>query len=749
MFFKKKIYIIISLLTIVGLLFLPYYIFDSKLFIGGDDTRLLYIFPWEWIKNIAFYSWFHFSAVGTNNPNQTLLPFLLLWSVINLFITNKVVLDYLAFSLPLILGFIFFQKLIYEFIETDKDRYRFIFYVGSLIYILSPIIAFNQLSIFLYSDWLIGLFPILFYYYIRYLKTGNFTYAFINMLWCVALSFAISTLPWFLGLLLPVGFGLLVYIPYASSRETYLFLKRSIIFFGIFLLSQSFWVLSFVMNIFFVQKSSFLGNVLSQQTKDTFTPTVLSTASGNIFYPLINLFHRQISIDFTWPLRDIFFSFYDKTTVTDIVFVIIFFIAIFNSKKYLKEREREYYLLTLIAFLFSLFLFTVNIGPLKNVFLLMGKIPGFVMFRNFYDKFALGYTFLYGVIITLSLIITIRRFKSTQIWLPLLVLLVVLINIIPIKQVINKPIWTTNDIYTPIIIPQEYTNFMSQINTNVSSSTNILSLPYNIASYTIIKDETSNNIFAGRSPVQLFSGVNDFSGYLSFNSPDNAQFVSDITARNYKDFNNFLMAHNIGYVFITNNIPLEVKKSYLFDRNVLSYQDQKFIKSITSKKMLISQNGNYVIYKTKYPTSLFSPQNVTFKKINPVTYQLFIKNIKNPQQLDFLDSYDGGWKIYLEKYSLLPQSHEELSYLFRKDFFASSHRPFENYGNQWTIDPSLLKKDVSKEYYHINTDGSMNVDITLYFKPQENFYIGTVISVLTVFICFAYLFYSKRKEYEK
>src|ERR1700722_5145972 len=102
MFFKKKIYIIMSLLTIVGLLFLPYYIFDSKLFIGGDDTRLLYIFPWEWIKNIAFYSWFHFSAVGTNNPNQTLLPFLLLWSVINIFITNKVVLDYLAFSLPLI-----------------------------------------------------------------------------------------------------------------------------------------------------------------------------------------------------------------------------------------------------------------------------------------------------------------------------------------------------------------------------------------------------------------------------------------------------------------------------------------------------------------------------------------------------------------------------------------------------------------------------------------------------------------------
>src|SRR5882672_6505951 len=246
---KKFFFVFIYSLTIIGLLLLPYYLFAGKLFIGGDDTRLLYLFPWEWINTIAFYSWFHFSALGTNNPNQTLLPFLLIWSVISWLVQSKVILDYLSFSSPLILGFIFFQKLIGEFMENDDNQYQIPFYIGSLIYILSPIIVVNQLSTFLYSVWLIGLFPIFFFSFIRYLKTGNFKYVFINALWCVILSLGISTIPWFLGSCFPIFVGLIFFIPCVSQKEISMFLKRSIIFFCIFILSQSFWVFSFIINV--------------------------------------------------------------------------------------------------------------------------------------------------------------------------------------------------------------------------------------------------------------------------------------------------------------------------------------------------------------------------------------------------------------------------------------------------------------------------------------------------------------------
>src|SRR5690348_3495783 len=100
----------IKIIVSIFLLLLPYIIFQNKLFIGGDDTRLFYIFPDQWINSIGFYSWFHFSTFGINNPNQFIIPFLSLIFVLNFIIKSKVVIDYLFFSLPLILGFIFFQK---------------------------------------------------------------------------------------------------------------------------------------------------------------------------------------------------------------------------------------------------------------------------------------------------------------------------------------------------------------------------------------------------------------------------------------------------------------------------------------------------------------------------------------------------------------------------------------------------------------------------------------------------------------
>ena len=743
---KNKFFNIIYILTIVLFLLLPFYLFNSGVFIGGDDSRLLYIFPWKWITHIAYYSWFHFGAVGTNNPNQALLPFLSVWSLLNVIIQSKVVLDYLSISFPLILGFIYFQKFIGELVEDKKNDYRFVFYIGALIYTLSPIIQTNQLSIFLYSAWLIGLLPIITYYFLKYSKTGDFIYVFINTLWCMVLSFSISTIPWFLGYFFPISISLLIITSLFTKKTITIFIKRSVIFFGLLFISQAFWTYSFISNILFAERNSFLGNVLSKQLSDTFSGTVLSTASGNILYPLLNLFHRQITMDYNSPLKPVFLFFYDKTIIVDLVFPVVLFLGILNFRKYFEKVEKGYYIYFLLAFAFSLFLFTVNIGPLENIFLFMGHIPGFVMFRNFYDKFALGYTLLYAIILTLSMVVVIRKYDRLKIVLPLVVLLIVLINLIPIKAVINKPIWTTKNIYTNITIPKEYTQFMQQVENNVPQTANILSLPFNIAGYTMIKDQNSNNIFAGRSPVQLFTGINDFSGNLSFTPSQTNRFVNDITKRKYKELNTFLVQHNIGYVFVTNNIPKQILHSYLFDKTVLSFQDKKMLQAITGKKILVSSKGNYILYRTKYPTSLFQSNNLSYKKINPVMYQLAFNNIKHPQQFSFIDSFSSGWKLYPEKYRNSALQNNELSFLFRQNIYENSHTILNKYANQWTINPFELKKNFSPAYYHVNPDGSIDMKLVLYFEPQENFYIGVTISIITVLGSLGYLLYSRRRK---
>jgi hypothetical protein len=51
--------------------------------------------------------------------------------------------------------------------------------------------------------------------------------------------------------------------------------------------------------------------------------------------------------------------------------------------------------------------------------------------------------------------------------------------------------------------------------------------------------------------------------------------------------------------------------------------------------------------------------------------------------------------------------------------------------------------------YKENPDGSIDLEFTLYFKPQSYFYLGIIISGTTLILCLSYLgytFYRHRKQ---
>ena len=81
----------------------------------------------------------------------------------------------------------------------------------------------------------------------------------------------------------------------------------------------------------------------------------------------------------------------------------------------------------------------------------------------------------------------------------------------------------------------------------------------------------------------------------------------------------------------------------------------------------------------------------------------------------------------------------ELSKLWQKTIFDDTHKLVYDYANEWTIDPKYIKKNYSKEYYKQNPDGSIDVRMTLYFKPQSYFYLGLGISWITFVLLMVYL----------
>lgn len=62
-----------------------------------------------------------------------------------------------------------------------------------------------------------------------------------------------------------------------------------------------------------------------------------------------------------------------------------------------------------------------------------------------------------------------------------------------------------------------------------------------------------------------------------------------------------------------------------------------------------------------------------------------------------------------------------------------------DYANQWTIDPEYIRANYPREFYRENSDGTIDVRMTMYFRPQSYFYLGLIISGLTLFGCVSYL----------
>jgi len=768
---KNKNSFLLNGVVLLILLIVPYLVFQGRLFIGGDDSRLFYSYSLLWMKNIAFYSWFSFSSLPTNNANQFILPLLVILSIGQSIIHSAVFWDYISFSLPLMVGFIYIQKLIRLLLDDLDNRYIFPAFFGSLVYILSPILAINQLATFLYSVWLIGLVPALGFYYVLFLKKGKFTSIFISMFISFFFSLAFFSIPWLFGVLLPFAVACIILGFLFTRSEITQFLKRTTLFALFIFLSQFFWLLPFVSELF--EKNAYLQSVLSKGVADTFIPTIAATATGSVLYPMLQLFHRQIAFDFSWYLKDIYTSYLDKIIPINLIFIgiILSGLSLLRDNHFIKNKS-SFFVLS-IAFIVSLYLFTLNIGPLKYIFYLAAYIPGAGMFRNFYDKFAFGYAFCSAVTLGLCMAVLQDKLKNRKYIVYIFLGIVLIINTIPLVQLINKPLWTTKNISTNTNFTPEFEDTMEKLSNTVQPSSTMLSVPFNIAGYLVAPGRTYTDAYVGRSPIKLFTDINDYSGLLSFPPDISSELVDDMVNKKYSQLEYMLYSLNINYILNVKNIPKQIADSYIYNSMLRKINYSELISYISNKQIIESKRGTYNVYTLKTVSSILTATNsiLYYAQRSSIEYHFLVHIPKQGATLLFKQPYSQGWKLYvqknpstrwcknqiLQKDTYVPGSiflcqdgntrfsGNELTYLFKRIPFESQHTSSNGYDNKWNLSQSAIGA-LPKDYYKLNSDGTYDIEGVLYFYPQLYFYLGTIITIITFIGCSIYVLSKLRKS---
>ena len=641
--FMDRYFKLINIGIIILLIIVPYCIFGGKFLVGGDDSHLFYIYPELWIKNVANSSWLSFSSLGSYSVQYFLTPILLLLALLKKIGISVYVIQNSIFSFILISGLIFFQKLFAELV-IDFKKFEVEGMVGSFVYVFSPILLCTPLRAYLANIWLLSVIPMLAYFFIRYFKTNKLKYLIICGLISCVLSLAFNAIPWLLGFIIPLVVGIFAVSLNFKLKELLYFSKKGALFIGILILVQLFWILPFLGTI--VSKDASLGTrIFDARFSSSFENEVSATAKfTSIIDPLLNLFHRNLQSNFRWPSYRIYENWYNKFIFLDFCYIGVVLLAFFLKNNARKSFDYRIYLGLLIGFLVSLFLFTVNIGEIGDIFLELGSIPGFVMFRNFYDKFAIGYVMFYSLLVSFSLVILSGYFKSEIIRFASLLFFVILtlINAVPLfsGDVIVDSIRNTKDVKNIVSIPSEYVEFMEKVGLDIPQFSNILSMPFGESSTSIIKDQHSSNVFAGKSPVKLFSGVNDFSGTLSFPADISELFKELVIERKYNELRNFLKIYNINYIVETENIPKQILESHLYSADMLSKFDKIFHDEIFGDLILESKNGNYKLYKVRDIDSAYHGIVTAPNVLLSMDEEFHGLNTKNKFLLNILDDGD-------------------------------------------------------------------------------------------------------------
>ncbi|MCG2700432.1 carbohydrate binding domain-containing protein [Candidatus Parcubacteria bacterium] len=236
----------------------------------------------------------------------------------------------------------------------------------------------------------------------------------------------------------------------------------------------------------------------------------------------------------------------------------------------------------------------------------------------------------------------------------------------------------------------------------------------------------------------------------------------------YQSPNAKLASYYVGFndknkTTISANIDIKDTKWHTFSKTISAPEGATtasiyiYAKPTDNKKNIINRYDNVKLIQVpkledKYylvsdpGTKLVEPKSVSFELINPTKKIVHIKGATTPFFLAMSESYHDQWQLELK-------NEKNTGFfgrwwpLMKPDKVGSEyHYQLNGFLNAWYVDTESLCQNNSA--CAKNSDGSYDIEMVIEFWPQRWFYLGLIISGITLFGCLGYLghgFYKRRK----
>jgi hypothetical protein len=699
--------------------------FNKTYYLGGDDTRLFYLYPQKYLENFAS------KIVSDTSPSSlsAIAPQIASPFVVLMFLLKKIIgtlnLQSILYTANIIGGIFSFYFLIKEIIPARKKEFNIIYIICSVFYVFSTFNVYILYNARLITIYLISIFPLVIYLFLKAVREKNPILLLILAVASSIIGMFFLLAPWSYAAIL----SLIPLIFYLLRNLKIRVLKYSFLLCILLFILNFHWIVYLPYSSIFNKSQGITNNsIVSSNFRKENENGIRTVAEINsVFYPLMNTYPKAIQKNFNWAYYKIFLSWSNKILPFNLLFMAIILVTGTTFKK--KNSFLPLYAWSLLSFLIAIYFFTVNITSFgTNIFVwLTDTIPGFVMFRNMYDKFAYAVALNFSILLAISLNSIISVIKNTRAIRYVLtsVALLVLINSKPflLGEYMKLPIWTTNNTFDSITSFNDDFINMTEYIQNVKNPGKYLILPMSIGNAFPIQDKfLKNHYYNGVSPLLMFSGKNDFSGLMSFGDYSN-EVMKTLKEKNYPRLGEILKQFNVKYIIVNHSISDELANSFVFSDGIFKLQNTEMIGSIIGEKIkdfgkeysLYGINSKYnseKIYLTNNNENIpYDFDQLKYNKVDSYLYNIEIVDFSDSKNLIFLDPFQNGWQL--------------LDADSRKNIDAV-HFVTLGYANGWKI----------------NDDKNLtNKHLLLYFKPQDYYWPANIVTILGYSFCIIFIIY--------
>jgi hypothetical protein len=607
-FHRLIIGIVILIFLVLPLFWFP----KDALDVGGDDTRLYFYAPENFISNLSLYVWNSYNALSYEYTPWHGFPFIFipyLLKKIGLAVGYR---QMILYSFTLTLGFIACYLFIKELLKSwnmDIRQKGLSAITGALIYVFSPIVLIVDWQMRMPEIYGIFVYPFLLYSFVLAVNRRRILYLAIGALLSVTFSVTIyMAVPWFVGFLIGAFIFLIGHFGITENKD--LFIKYLLIYIFFCIAVNLSWILILLDTTFFNQTAAL------SYGKEFALPSVSEFMHNVQFMNVLYTFLMLPSREFYTAFGSIFTKLIPYKY--SFLFLVLPFILAFALIK-AEKKQRQMLLLTLAPFLLLAFCITVNItdlGGLTFAFLIR-RIFGFVMFKNFQSKFSVSFSFFYALAVGVSLAVILQNLKP--IFKGLVLSLVAIALFLPAKALLRGELVGASPgayfhEYLCAEIPESHFAALKIIEKDKSSGRVLI---YPMARYLFMTAKCKNqSYYIGMPYVKPLTQKESFEGILSFRNP-NYPVLPDIIYNlldnnDYSNLYKILWLMNVKYIYLYKEVAPESAQMFLFKYSFIDEMKSRLLKTLADNKM--GDFGDIQLYLVPYnkePSHIMAKSYIT------------------------------------------------------------------------------------------------------------------------------------------